>query len=131
MLSISPDICRPFDKDRKGIIVGEGCGMLLLEELESAKKRKAHIYAEVLGYGLSCDAHHMTSPHPEGKGAAIAMRKCLIDADLKFDDVDYISAHGTGTSANDRAETLAIKEVFGKRAYEITVSFPSGCGLVM
>lgn len=122
MLSIASDTCRPFDKNRKGIIVGEGCGMLVLEDFDHAIKRNANIYAEVLGYGLSCDANHMTMPHPQGLGAAIAMKKCLANSGLKLEDVGYISTHGTGTGANDKAETLAIKDVFGKRAYNIPIS---------
>lgn len=122
MLSIAPEVCQPFDKNRKGIIIGEGSGVLLLEELACAIKRDAHIYSEVLGYGLSCDAHHMTMPHPQGNGASIAMRKCLANSNLDLKDVDYISAHGTGTLTNDKAETQAIKDVFGQRAYDIPVS---------
>jgi 3-oxoacyl-[acyl-carrier-protein] synthase II len=119
---IAPDACRPFDYNRKGILLGEGSGVLLLENLEAARKRGARIYAEVLGYGLSCDAHHIVAPHPEGKGAAAAMKRALENARVSIDEVSYISAHGNGTPSNDKAETLAIKEVFGHHAYRLSVS---------
>jgi len=114
----APEKCQPFDKNRKGMIPGEGAGMLVLEPLEEAQKRKAHIYAEVLGYGLSCDAHHMTNPNVEG--VASCMQEALNQTNLKPDDIDYICAHGTGTLHNDRAECAAIKQVFGDK--RITLS---------
>jgi 3-oxoacyl-[acyl-carrier-protein] synthase II len=120
--AMSPDTCRPFDKNRKGILLGEGAGVLLLENLESAVKRRAKIFAEVLGYGLSCDAYHITAPHPEGKGAAEAMRRALKNARLTPEQVGYINAHGTGTLQNDRSETSAIKKVFDDKAYQIPMS---------
>jgi 3-oxoacyl-[acyl-carrier-protein] synthase II len=119
---ISPDLCRPFDRERKGIILGEGAGVLLLESLECARERGAKVYAEILGYGLSCDAYHIVAPHPEGKGAALAMKRALENSEIGVDQVDYISAHGNGTPSNDRAETMAIKTVFGDRADQIAVS---------
>ncbi|MFQ6094243.1 MAG: beta-ketoacyl-[acyl-carrier-protein] synthase family protein [bacterium] len=119
---MSPDVCRPFDKNRKGLLLGEGAGIVLLESFESAQKRGAKIYVEVLGYGLSSDAYHITAPHPEGDGAARVMARALDRAGLCPSDVDYINAHGTGTGHNDKAETLAIKKVFGERAYRIPVS---------
>jgi len=120
--AIAPEICQPFDKNRKGMMVGEGAGLLLLETLESAIERNATIYAEIVGYGLSCDGYHMTSPHPEGIGVVSAMIKALKGANIKPEDVQYISAHGTGTPANDAAETLAIKKVFGDWAKRLMVS---------
>ena len=114
----APEKCQPFDKNRKGMIPGEGAGMLVLEPLEEAQRRKAHIYAEVLGYGLSCDAHHMTNPNVEG--VASCMQEALNQTNLKPDDIDYICAHGTGTLHNDRAECAAIKQVFGDK--RITLS---------
>lgn len=111
--AIAPERCQPFDRNRKGMIPGEGAGVLVLEPLDRALARGARIYAEVAGYGLSCDAHHMTAAHPEGDGAARAMERALADAGLRADEVDYISAHGTGTPTNDRLETLAVQRVFG------------------
>lgn len=112
--------CQPFDKNRKGMILGEGSAILILESLESAKKRRAEIYAEILGYGLSCDAHHMTQPTDEG--IAKCMLKALKEAGIAIGDVDYISAHGTGTLQNDKTEVAAIKKVFGKRYKKIPIS---------
>ncbi len=109
--AVAPVRCQPFDKNRKGMMLAEGAGILVLEPLESALKRNARIYAEILGYGLSCDAHHMTTPSVAG--IADCMKKALAEAKITVEDVDYISAHGTGTLANDRNESAAIKEVFG------------------
>lgn len=112
--------CKPFSKNRDGIVLGEGAGFVVLEELEQAKKRGANILAEVIGYGLSNDAYHLTFPSVEGE--TLAIRNALRDARLKPEDIDYINAHGTGTIPNDKGETAAIKEVFGKSAYSIPVS---------
>jgi len=120
--AIAPDACRPFDRLRKGMIPGEGAGVLVLEPLYRALERGARVYAEVAGYGLTCDAHHMTAAHPEGTGAASAMRKALEQSRLLPEEVSYISAHGTGTPTNDRLETLAVKRLFGERAYRIPIS---------
>ena len=113
---------RPFDRDRDGFVMGEGSGILLLEELEHAKAREAKIYAEIVGYGMTCDAYHMTSPIPGGQGAAKAIELALSDGDLAAEQVDYINAHGTSTQANDSNETNAIKKALGARAEEIVVS---------
>ncbi len=118
--AVAPEKCRPFDKNRKGMIVAEGAGIIILESLESALKRNAIIYAEILGYGLSCDAQHMTQPTIEG--ISKCMIKAMHEAGVEKEDVDYISAHGTGTPANDRTECAAIKEVFGSRYENIPVS---------
>ncbi len=120
--AVDPQYCKPFDKNRQGLSLGEGAGIMILEELAHAEKRGAHIYGEVLGYGVSCDAHHMTSPDPEGGGAVLAMGRALEDAGIGPEAVDYINAHGTGTPANDKIETRAIKQLFGERAYEIPIS---------
>jgi 3-oxoacyl-[acyl-carrier-protein] synthase II len=120
--AMSPDMCRPFDRNRRGLLLGEGAGVLVLETLAGARRRGARVLAEVLGYGLSCDAYHITGPHPEGQGASAAMSEALANADIGPEDVSYINAHGTGTAHNDRIETLAIKKVFGARAHEIPVS---------
>ncbi len=113
---------RPFDKDRDGFVMSEGSGLLILEELEHAKARGVRIYAEMAGYGVSCDANHLTAPHPEGKGAIMAMRQALSCAGLKPEDIDYINAHGTSTPINDPIETRAIKDVFGDHAKKLKVS---------
>ncbi len=120
--AVSPDICQPFDKNRKGMLVGEGAGVLVLESLDNALKRNAHIYAEVIGYGLSCDGYHITTPHPEGDGVASSLRKALKNAGITPEDVQYINAHGTGTIANDKAETISIKKVFKDHAQKLLVS---------
>lgn len=114
--AIAPERCQPFDRNRKGMIPGEGAAVLVLEPAERARARGARIYAEVAGYGLSCDAHHMTAAHPEGDGAARAMERALADAGVSPAEVSYISAHGTGTPTNDRLETIAVKRVFGDAA---------------
>ncbi len=113
---------RPFDRDRDGFVLGEGVGVLILEELEHAQARGATIYAEIVGYGLTCDAYHMTAPVPGGAGAARAIELCLKDADLTPDQVSYINAHGTSTGANDPTETAAIKKALGNNAYQVAVS---------
>lgn len=118
--AVAPERCQPFDKNRKGMMVAEGAGVLILEEMEHALKRGVHVYAEVVGYGLSCDAKHMTSPSVEG--IVQCMKKALKEAQITPEDIDYISAHGTGTPANDRTECAAIREVFGERYREIPVS---------
>jgi 3-oxoacyl-[acyl-carrier-protein] synthase II len=112
LLSLTPDSCRPFDRNRKGLVVSEGAGVLLLEELNAAVARGATIYAEVKGYGLGTDAYHITSPHPEGAGAAASMMEALKAAGMAAEEIDYISAHGTGTPANDKTESRAIHAVF-------------------
>lgn len=112
---------RPFDKDRNGFVMGEGCGVVILEEMESAKKRGAKIYAEVAGYALNGDAYHITAPAPEGQGAAKCLQLALDSSKLNKEDIDYINAHGTSTGA-DATETAAIKKVFGDHAYKMAVS---------
>ncbi|MBR0043340.1 MAG: beta-ketoacyl-ACP synthase II [Synergistaceae bacterium] len=113
---------RPFDKDRDGFVMGEGAGVVILEELEHALKRGAHIYAEFTGYGTSCDAGHITAPDPEAKGAAYATRKAMKMSNWDIKDVDYINAHGTSTGLNDKMESHMINEVFGEYAKNITVT---------
>jgi len=113
---------RPFDKDRDGFVLGEGAGALILEEYEHAKARGANIYAELIGGGLSADAHHVTAPHPEGLGAIIVMKNCLRDAGIAPEDIDAINMHGTSTPLGDIAESKAIKEVFGEHAYNININ---------
>lgn len=114
--AIAPELCQPFDRDRKGMIPGEGAAILVLETLERALARNATIYAEVAGYGLTCDAHHMTAAHPEGEGALRAMTAALNESGLHPDAVSYISAHGTGTPTNDRLESKAFRRLFGTRS---------------
>jgi 3-oxoacyl-[acyl-carrier-protein] synthase II len=113
---------RPFDRERDGFVIAEGCGLVVLETLEHARSRNAHIYAEITGYGMSCDAYHITAPDPEGDGAARAMKMALKDAHLEVEDIDYINAHGTSTKLNDKIETLAIKRVLGSYAKKVMVS---------
>jgi len=120
--AIAPELCQPFDRNRKGMVPGEGAGFLLLERKDQAIARGARIYCEVAGYGLSCDAHHMTAAHPQGEGASRAMVMALKQSGVAAEDVDYISAHGTGTPTNDRLETIAMKKTFGELAYRIPVS---------
>ena len=113
---------RPFDKDRDGFVMGEGGGALILEEYEHAKARGAKIYAEMIGGGMSADAHHITAPHPEGLGAILVMKGALEDAEIKPTDVDYVNVHGTSTPLGDISETKAIKNVFGEHAYKLNIS---------
>lgn len=113
---------RPFDKDRDGFVMGEGCGILVLEELEHAKARGAKIYGEMVGYGLTADAYHMTTPAENGEGAARSMQMAIDDAGISPSEIDYINAHGTSTYYNDLYETMAIKSVFGEDAYKLSVS---------
>jgi len=120
--AVAPETCQPFDRLRKGMIPGEGAGVLVLEPFERARRRGARIYAEVGGYGLSCDAHHMTAAHPQGDGAERAMRQALADSGTNTKEVSYISAHGTGTATNDRLETIAVKRLFKDAAYRIPIS---------
>ena len=112
----------PFDKERSGFVMGEGAGILMLEELEHAKARDAKIYAEVVGYGTSCDAHHITAPLEDGSGAVKSMKNALKDGELAVSDVDYINAHGTSTALNDKGETAAVKALFGDHAKELMIS---------
>ena len=116
----------PFDKERNGFVMGEGAGILILEELEHALKRGAHIYGEMTGYGVSCDAHHITAPLPNGEGGAYAMQNALDDAGISYDVIDYINAHGTSTHLNDLCETKAIKSVFKEHSYKLAVSSTKG-----
>jgi 3-oxoacyl-[acyl-carrier-protein] synthase II len=113
---------RPFDKDRDGFVLGEGAGCLILEELEHALKRGAKIYAEVVGGGMTADAHHITAPHPEGLGALNVMRNALNNANMKPDEIDYINVHGTSTPLGDIAECKAILGVFGESAFKLNIS---------
>lgn len=120
--AIAPERCQPFDKNRKGMVPGEGSGMLVLEHLDTAVARGAKIYAEVLGYGVSCDAHHMTAAHPQADGAIRAMSAAMKDSGVGIGDIDYISAHGTGTPTNDRIESLAVRTLFAEHATRIPMS---------
>jgi 3-oxoacyl-[acyl-carrier-protein] synthase II len=120
--AVDREYCKPFDKNRQGLSLGEGSGIMILEALSHAQKRGARIYGEVLGYGVSCDSYHMTAPDPEASGAARCMEAALRDSSLAPGQVDYINAHGTATPANDSTETKGIKAVFGQQAYHIPVS---------
>jgi 3-oxoacyl-[acyl-carrier-protein] synthase II len=117
---------RPFDAQRDGFVMSEGSGVLILEELEHAKKRGAEIIAEVVGYGATADAYHITSPAPGGVGAAMAIKMALGHAGLNSEDIDHVNAHGTSTPLNDKFETAAIKSVFGQHAYKLNVSSTKG-----
>jgi 3-oxoacyl-[acyl-carrier-protein] synthase II len=120
--AIDPDVCRPFDRRRAGLSLGEGAAILVLEEEGRARRRGATILAEIAGYGVSADAHHMTAPDPEGRGAVLAMSRALAEAKTAPGDVDYVNAHGTGTPHNDPIETRAIRSVFGEHAGRLAVS---------
>jgi 3-oxoacyl-[acyl-carrier-protein] synthase II len=122
LLATAKEKCKPFDKNRDGMSVGEGAGILALESLSHARKRGAKIYAEVLGYGLGCDAFKMTIPDPSGSGGILCLKKALEHSGITADNVDYVSAHGTGTDENDKTETFILKTVFGDRAKSIPVS---------
>ena len=113
---------RPFDKERDGFVMAEGCGLVVLENLEHAKKRNAHILAEIIGFGMTCDAYHITAPDPAGEGAGRAMKLALLDANINPENVDYINAHGTSTKLNDKIETLSMKTAFGAHAKKVMVS---------
>jgi 3-oxoacyl-[acyl-carrier-protein] synthase II len=117
-----PSPCRPFDRKRAGMSLGEGAGILILEDFDEAIKRGARIYAEFLGYGIGGEAYHITAPEPTGMGGARIMKEAIDEGGIPLTEVDYINAHGTGTPLNDKAETLSIKNVFGKRAYSIPIS---------
>jgi 3-oxoacyl-[acyl-carrier-protein] synthase II len=120
--ALAPDVCRPFDRRRSGLSLGEGAAMFVLEEEGHARRRGAAILAEFGGYGMSADAHHMTAPDPQGRGAVLAMRRALREARVAADAVEYVNAHGTGTLQNDPIETRALKEVFGGHARRLAVS---------
>jgi 3-oxoacyl-[acyl-carrier-protein] synthase II len=120
--AIAPVRCQPFDRDRQGMIPGEGAAVLVMEPLDAARGRGAHIYAEMLGYGVSCDSHHMTAAHPQGDGAIRAMSAALKESGVGTGDIDYISAHGTGTPTNDRVECIAVKTLFGERSSKLPMS---------
>jgi len=113
---------RPFDAERDGFVIGEGAGIVIMEELGAAVKRGANIYAEVVGYGMSADAYHVTAPSLDGDGAVLCMSRALADGAVNPEEIDYINAHGTSTPYNDKVETAAIKKVFGEHAYKIGVN---------
>lgn len=118
--AVAPERCQPFDKNRRGLLVGEGAGILVIESEEHAMKRGATILAEVGGYGLACDAHHITRPHPEGEGSVLAMRRAIESSGITPDDVDFVNAHGTGTDANDKVEAAVMGKVFGGRRVPVS-----------
>jgi 3-oxoacyl-[acyl-carrier-protein] synthase II len=120
--SVDPETCRPFDKNRAGLSLGEAAAIMVLESLDSAIDRGVKIYGEIMGYGITCDSFHMTAPDEQASGAVRSMKAALKDSGISVNDIDYINAHGTATPVNDVTETKAIKEVFGKRAYSIPVS---------
>jgi len=120
--AVDPEYCRPFDKNRQGLTLGEAAGIMILESLSHARARGARIYGEFLGYGVTCDSHHMTAPDIAASGAVRSMSAAMADAGVAIEMIDYINAHGTATLANDLMETKAIREVFGKRAYRIPIS---------
>ena len=120
--AMAPEMCQPFDNNRKGLVHGEGAAVLVLESLDHAQRRGAHIYAEVAGFGVSADTYHITGPDPSGRGAVEATINALTASGLKPEDIDYVSAHGTGTKPNDKVETLATKKVFGDLAKHIPIS---------
>jgi 3-oxoacyl-[acyl-carrier-protein] synthase II len=122
LLATTPDVCKPFDLNRPGMAVSEGAGVLILERLDHALARGAKIYAEILGYGLGCDAFKMTIPDPEGSGGIMALRRAIHNSGIAIEDIDYISAHGTGTGENDKIETLIVKEVLKDHAYKAPMS---------
>ena len=113
---------RPFDKERDGFVLGEGAGIVILESEEHASNRNANVIAELLGYGASSDAHHVTQPHPEGEGASRAMEMALASSKTNINEIDYVNAHGTSTPLNDKFETISIKNTFGEHAYKIPIS---------
>ena len=114
--------CRPFDRERDGFVMGEGSGLLVFEELDHARKRGAHIYGEVVGFGMTADAYHLTDPDPDGKALSKAVRDTLEVGGVRPEEVDYINPHGTSTPLNDKVETQVIKNVFGEEAYRIPIS---------
>ena len=114
--------CRPFDRERDGFVMGEGSGILVFEELEHARKRGAHIYGELIGFGMTADAHHLTEPDPNGEALGKAVKDALHMAEISPEEVDYINPHGTSTPLNDKVETVVIKNVFGKHAYQVPIS---------
>lgn len=120
--ALAPERCQPFDKNRQGLMIGEGSGMMVLETMDAASKRGARIYAEMIGYGLSSDGFHVTAPEPDGDGAMRAIRLALTSSGVSPEQIDYVNAHGTGTPANDKIETTALKAIFGDRAKRIPAS---------
>lgn len=130
LLTLSPDYCRPFDKKRRGLVIGEGCGFVVMEEKEQAKKR-TDIHGYLLGVGVKSDRYHMVSPHPDGDGAYRAMKEAILAAEICKEDIDYISAHGTGTSSNDRIEALVLRQLFGEENIPPTSSIKSMLGHTM